>query len=226
MKMVSNLDLIRRVPLLAILSPEQADLVAASVTKRRFKRGEVLLEQGSSSIGLLIILAGRVRVAAKGECGREVIFVTLKAGEHLGEMSLIDGGIHSANVIADAPTDVLVIQREDFVRFLPKPDTLAYSIMRALVQRLRNADERIRCFALLDVSERVARELKEMSHHDAQGRQIIPNKISRQNLAKTVGASREMVSRVMKELEAKGYIQTLDTGAVILKDYLRTEERP
>ena len=226
MLMVSNLDLIRRVPLLAMLSPEQADLVAASVSKRRFKRGEVLLEQGSSSIGLLIVLAGRVRVVAKGECGREVILVTLKAGEHLGEMSLIDGGIHSANVIADAPTDVLVIQREDFVRFLPEPDTLAYSIMRALVQRLRNADERIQSFALLDVSERVARELQSMSHHDAEGRQIIPNKISRQNLAKSVGASREMVSRVMKELEARGYIQTLETGAVLLKDCMRTEVLP
>ena len=160
--MVSNLELIRRVPLFAMLSPENAALVAASVTKRRFKRGDILLEQGKSSIALLVILAGRVRVVAKGECGREVIFVTLKAGEHLGEMSLIDGGIHSANVIADAPTDVLVIKREDFLRFLPEPDTLAYSVMRALVQRLRDADDRIQCFALLDVSERVERELKDM----------------------------------------------------------------
>ena len=224
--MVSNLELIRRVPLFSMLSPENAALVADSVTKRRFKRGEVLLEQGNTSIALLIILAGRVRVFAKGECGREVIFVTLEAGEHLGEMSLIDGGMHSAAVVADVLTDVLVIKREDFLRFLPEPDTLAYSIMHSLVQRLRAADDRIQSFALLDVSERVARELQQMSHHDADGRQIIPNKISRQNLAKSVGASREMVSRVMKELEAKGYIQTLETGAVILKDYLRTEELP
>ena len=226
MKMVSNLELIRRVPLFSMLSAEHAASVADSVTKRRFKRGEVLLEQGNTSIALLIILAGRVRVVRKGECGREVIFVTLKAGEHLGEMSLIDGGIHSAAVIADVLTDVLVIKREDFLRFLPEPDTLAYSIMHSLVQRLRAADDRIQSFALLDVSERVARELQQMSHHDAEGRQIIPNKISRQNLAKSVGASREMVSRVMKELEAKGYIQTLETGAVLLKDYLRTEELP
>lgn len=226
MLMVSNLDLIRRVPLFSMLNPEYAVLVAAAMSKRRFKRGETLVQQGQRSEELFIILTGRARVLASGGGGREVILASIRAGEHIGEMSLIDGSVHSATVTAEVQTDVLVLGREDFMRCLPERDTMAFAMLHSLVRRLRTADRRIETLALLDVHGRVARVLQELSHRDEQGRQIIPNKISRQDLAKTVGASREMVSRVMKELEAKGYIQTLETGALILKDYLRTQELP
>jgi CRP/FNR family transcriptional regulator, cyclic AMP receptor protein len=92
--------------------------------------------------------------------------------------------------------------------------------MRGLVKRLRHADRKIESLALLDVYGRVAHALLDFAVPDAQGQLIIKEKISRQDVAKMVGASREMVSRVMKDLEERGFIELLPTGATLLKDRL------
>ena len=99
---------------------------------------------------------------------------------------------------------------------------MAYAVMRGLVQRLRHADRKIESLALLDVYGRVARALLEFSVDDGQGGRVIREKISRQDIAKMVGASREMVSRVMKDLEERGHVQTLDNGSILIKDQLHS----
>jgi CRP-like cAMP-binding protein len=134
-------------------------------------------------------------------------------------MSLIDNEPASATVRSELPTDTLMLSRVDFARCLPETSSLSFAIMRGLVRRLRAADRQIESLALLDVYGRVARTLVEMSDVDPNGR-IIPHKVSRQDMAKVVGASREMVSRVMKDLEGRGAIQTLPDGRVVLKDSL------
>ena len=219
MAMLSNLDLIRRVPLFSLLTTDQAQSIADSVIKRRFKRGEVVVEQGTKSNALFILLNGRARVLTADSRGREVILAVLQAGDYVGEMSLIDGESHSATVRAEVQTDMLVLGRNEFARCLPESSSLSYAILRGLVQRLRNADRQIESLALLDVYGRVARALLDMADEDA-GEKIIRGKVSRQDLAKHVGASREMVSRVMKDLEERGLIETQDSGSVVLKDRL------
>jgi len=159
MSMLSNLELIRRVPLFALLTASQAEAVADAVTKRRFKRGEVIVEQGSKSNTLFIILTGRVRVVTADKRGREVILATLQPGDYIGEMSLIDNEAHSATVRAEVQTDMLCLGRAEFARCLPENSSMAYAIMKGLVQRLRQADRKIESLALMDVYGRVARAL-------------------------------------------------------------------
>jgi CRP/FNR family transcriptional regulator, cyclic AMP receptor protein len=219
MAMLSNLDLIRRVPLFSLLTQAQAEAISESVVKRRFRRGELMIERGRKSNSLFILLTGRARVVASDERGREVILAVLEAGDYIGEMSLIDSEPHSATVRAEVQTDVLTLSRTDFARCLPENSSLSYAIMRGLVHRLRNADRQIESLALLDVYGRVARALMEMADDD-HGEKIIRTKVSRQDLAKHVGASREMVSRVMKDLEERGLIATQESGSVVLKDQL------
>ena len=221
MSMLSNLELIRRVPLFALLTAGQAESVAEAVVKRRFKRGEVIVEQGEKSNTLFIILTGRVRVVTSDKRGREVILATLQPGDYIGEMSLIDNEPHSATVRAEVQTDMLVLARADFARCLPENSTLSYGVMRGLVRRLRNADRQIESLALLDVYGRVARALLEMAQ-EVDGLQLIKQKVSRQDLAKVVGASREMVSRVMKDLEERGFIETLEDDSVVIRERLTT----
>lgn len=222
--MLSNLDLIRRVPLFSMLTEAQAASVADAVTKRRFKRGEPIVEQGKKSNALFIILSGRARVVATDSRGREVILATLQPGDHVGEMSLIDNEPHSACVRAEVMTDVLMLGRTEFARCLPENSSMVYAIMRGLVQRLRQADRRIESLALMDVYGRVARALLECAQIDEEGRRLIREKISRQDIAKMVGASREMVSRVMKDLEERGHIRTLEGGSIVVKDHLLSFE--
>ncbi|MDT8998913.1 Crp/Fnr family transcriptional regulator [Paucibacter sp. APW11] len=219
MAMLSNLDLIRRVPLFSLLTTDQAQSIADSVVKRRFKRGEVIVEQGTKSNALFILLNGRARVLTADTRGREVILAVLQPGDYVGEMSLIDGEPHSATVRAEVQTDMLVLGRIEFSRCLPESSSLSYAILRGLVARLRNADRQIESLALLDVYGRVARTLLDMSEEE-KGLKIIRGKVSRQDMAKVVGASREMVSRVMKDLEDRGVIETLENGSVVIKERL------
>ena len=151
--------------------------------------------------------------------GREVILAVLEAGDYVGEMSLIDNQPHSASVRCEVQCDMLILGRAEFARCLPENSSLSYAIMRGLVTRLRSADRQIESLALLDVYGRVARTLLDMAE-DVDGEKIIRSKVSRQDMAKIVGASREMVSRVMKDLEERGVIETLESGAVLLKNRL------
>ena len=217
MAMLSNLDLIRRVPLFSMLTNEQAQTIADGVIKRRYRRGEIIVEQGRKSDALFILLSGRARVITSDARGREVILAVLEAGDYLGEMSLIDGEPHSATVRAEVQTDVLMLGRVEFARCLPENTSMTYAIMRGLVQRLRHADRKIESLALMDVYGRVARALLEFAADTGNGELLIRDKISRQDLAKMVGASREMVSRVMKDLEERGFIQTQDNGSNVVK---------
>ncbi|UCH17337.1 MAG: Crp/Fnr family transcriptional regulator [Burkholderiales bacterium] len=223
MSMLSNLDLIRRVPLFSMLTNDQAQAIADSVVKRRFRRGEIIVEHGRKTNALFILLNGRARVLTSDSRGREVILAVLQPGDYVGEMSLIDNQPHSATVRAEVQTDMLILGRAEFARCLPENSSLAYAVMRGLVQRLRKADQQIESLALLDVYGRVARTLLEMSEVINEQR-IIRNKVSRQDMAKIVGASREMVSRVMKDLEERGVIETQENGSVILKERLQPAE--
>lgn len=214
MAMLSNQELIRRVPLFAMLTSAQVDSLAANVAKLRIKRGANVVEQGKNSNALFLILAGRAHVVMADNKAREVIVATLKAGDYIGEMSLIDNEAHSATVVADTQMDVLVLGRDDFTRCVSENAAIASSVMRGLVQRLRNADQKIVSLALMGVYGRVANVLLDTAEPNENGELLIREKISRLDLAKMVGASREMVSRVMKDFEEQGFVQTLKDGGL------------
>jgi CRP-like cAMP-binding protein len=218
MSMLTNLDLIRRVPLFSMLTPAQAETLAGAVGKRRFKRGEFIVEQGKKCESLFIILAGRARVVVTDRRDREVILATLHPGDYLGEMSLIDHEPHSATVEAEVQTDALVLGGEDFHRCLLENHSTMSAVLTGLVQRLRSADRKIESLALMNVYGRVANVLLESVPPNADNIRVIRDKISRQDIAKMVGASREMVSRVMKDFEEQGFIETREDGSLLVKE--------
>lgn len=217
MSMLTNLDLICRVPLFSELTSSQAQSLANSVVKQRFKRGAYIVEQGNKSNALFIILAGRARVLMHDAKGREVILATLESGDCIGEMSLIDNQPHSATVEAMVQTDVLVLGRYEFMSCVAGNAAMAQAVMRGLVQRLRQADRKISSLALMSVYGRVADVLIEMAQASPYQDMVIREKISRQEIAKMVGASREMVSRVMKDFEGRELIKTQDDGSLLVR---------
>lgn len=218
MSMLTNLDLIRRVPLFSMLTASQAESLAGAVGKRRFKRGEHLVQQGFRCESLFIILAGRARVVVTDRRDREVILATMHPGDYVGEMSLIDQEPHSATVEAEVQTDALVLAGEDFKRCLLENTTTVSAVMRGLVKRLRNADRKIESLALMNVYGRVANVLMESAPLNSDNQRIIKEKLSRQDIAKMVGASREMVSRVMKDFEEQGFVQTRPDGGLLVRE--------
>jgi CRP-like cAMP-binding protein len=217
---LTNLDLLRRVSIFSVLSTQQIAQVADAVTKRRVKRGELIVQQGKKSNALFIILSGRARVVMTDRRGKEVILAVLQVGDYVGEISLIDGKSHSASVQAEVQTDLLVLEQVEFNRCLAENHATASSVIKGLASRLRKADEKISSLALMDVYGRVAQVLMGFSQAAADDSKqlVIREKITRQDIAKMVGASREMVSRVMRDFEERGFIKTRENGSVELTE--------
>ncbi|TXT35063.1 MAG: cAMP-binding protein [Comamonadaceae bacterium] len=218
MAVLTNLDLLRRVSIFSELTDFQMGQLADSVTKRRVKRGELIVEQGKYSNALFIILSGKARVVMTDRRGREVILALIGSGDYVGEISLIDGKNHSANVQAETQCDLLVLGRNEFKSCLNNNHAMANSVIKGLVHRLRNADEKISSLALMDVYGRVAQTLMASSQPIGEKKLLIREKITRQDIAKRVGASREMVSRVMREFEEQGFIKTNEDGSISLTE--------
>ena len=218
MSILSHAELIRRVPLFTMITSDQSILLSEAVTKRRYKRGEAMVEQGAHANALVLILAGRARVVMTDRQLREVILATLRPGDYLGEMSLIDSEPHSASVVAEIQTDALVLGRSEFERCLNDHAPMAQAVMRGLVLRLRQANEKISSLALLNVYERVAKVLMGYAIPSGDKKLVIRDKMSRQDIAKMVGASREMVSRVMRDFEEQGFIEISEGGLITLTE--------
>ena len=148
--------------------------------------------------------------------GREVILAILGANEFFGEMGLLDDSPRSACVVALEPCELLSLSKRDFKKCLQDHFELSMTVMRGLVKRLREADGKIGSLALMDVYGRVARLLLEMSEI-VDGRKVVTKKLAKQDIAKMIGASREMVSRVMKDLQSGGVIEVRGS-AIYLRD--------
>jgi len=218
MAALTNQDLLYRVPIFSELSEYQLAQLASTVTKQRVKRGELIVEQGKKSNTLFIILSGRARVIMTDRRAKEVILASLAPGDYIGEISLIDGKSHSASVVAEVQTDLLVLGQAEFNQCLAENHATANSVIKVLASRLRNASETISSLALMDVYGRVAKVLVGASKPGDANQLLIKEKITRQDLAKMVGASREMVSRVMRDFEAQGFIKTRADGSMELTE--------
>ncbi len=210
---------LRRVPLFVGLNEAQIDLLAVGSQRRSFARGKTIVAEGEASQTLFIMLSGRAKVQRSDSDGKEVILAVIGSGEFFGEMSLIDDEPRSASVITLESCELLSIRQESFRAILNQSTEICLAVMMGLVRRLRSADRKIESLALLDVYGRVARVLLDSSEM-IDGERIVRNRLPRQQIAKMVGASREMVSRVMKGLETEGYIAPLDEGRILLREKL------
>jgi CRP/FNR family cyclic AMP-dependent transcriptional regulator len=208
--------LLKNVPLLAMLQEQQLSVLTSVVSRRSFPRGATIIAAGDETDSLYLVISGRLKVMMSDDEGREVILTMLGPNEYFGEMGLIDDSTRSASVISLEACELLVLSKRDFRKCLSENFEMAMMVMRGLVKRLREADKKIGSLALMDVYGRVARLLLEMSE-PIDGQQVVTKKIAKQDIAKMIGASREMVSRVMKDLQIGGYIEVRGS-AIYLRD--------
>lgn len=219
MATVDNKLFLRRVPLFYGLNESQLDLLSTGSTRRSYAKGRTLVAEGEPSQSLFVLLSGRAKVQRSDSEGKEVIIAVIGPGEFIGEMSLIDDEPRSASVITLETCEFLSIRKESFRQILMQSTDVCMGVMKGLVKRLRLADRKIETLALLDVYGRVARVLLDSSEL-VNGERIVRSRLPRQQIAKMIGASREMVSRVMKGLETEGFIESLPEGRLLLREKL------
>lgn len=200
-----SLVVLRNVPLFSGLDESELQRLSQVAMRRRAGRNEQVVRAGEDAESLIVLLTGRAKVTNFDEEGREIILAWLGPGEFFGEMGLIDGSPRSASVVAVEPCELLTIGKTEFQRCMQDNFQVAQKLMQILVRRLREADRNIESLALLDVYGRVARLLLDLSEEEG-GKRLVRQKISKQDMARMIGASREMVSKVMRDLEVGGYI--------------------
>lgn len=205
-------------PLFQGLEDAVLEEVAGLASMRRVARSQVVVTEGDRPDNVYFVLNGNLKVVVSDEEGREVILSILGQGEIFGEMGMFEEQPRSASVVAASAADLVVIRNADFRSIMRDNFEVSWRLMCMLASRLRNADRKIESLALMDVYGRVARLLMEMAemHGDEL---IVIRKISKQDIAKMIGASREMVSRVMKDLGQQGLIEETAQG-IILRDRL------
>ena len=208
--------LLRQLPMFAEMAEDALQAVARVSLLRRVPRNARVVRTGEPIDFVYLVLAGSLNVLVDDEQGREAILSVLGPGELFGEMGALDEEARSASVVAVTPSVLVVIGKTEFKRCLQANFEVTQYVMRKLVQRLRLADRRIESLALLDVTGRVVRLLLELTE-PLDGQRVLSCRISRQDIAKMIGASREMVSRVVKDLELRGLIEQND-GRIVLRE--------
>jgi CRP/FNR family cyclic AMP-dependent transcriptional regulator len=207
---------LRALPIFEMLDDECLKPLARVAMLRHIPRHTVVLHAGDRTDNIYFVLSGALKVQISDDEGREVILSMLGPGELFGEMGVLDDHPRSATVLAVESSEVVLVGQADFKQCLVDNPDVSLFIMRNLTKRLRLADRHIESLALLDVYGRVARLLLEAAE-TVNGCKVVTRKLTKQDIAKMIGASREMVSRVMRDLTAQGLIQERD-GQLILVD--------
>ena len=198
-------DFLASVPLFRGVDREELAKFGELVRERAYPKGSVILFQDDPGDSLYILRTGRVKVVLIGEDGREVILGVLESGSHFGELALIDDQPRSAHVIAMEDAQLLILRREDFRRRVEANSSVAWALLTELSRRLRKADDKIGGLVLLDVPGRIARLLLDLSQEG--GSDVISKVLTHQTIAQMIGASRETVSRSMKDFQEAGMIR-------------------
>lgn len=198
------------------LAAEDAKALMDHSVTRSFPKNTVLIHEGDETDSLYVILNGRAKVFASDEDGGEVILNLLGPGEYFGELALVDDAPRSASVVTVEPSKLAIISRAAFREVLAKHPDVAFNLIREMARRIRTLTENVKGLALMDVYGRIARVLIEMAEPEGDMK-VIGQRLTHQELANMVGSSREMVSRIMKELTNGGYLSVEKNRMLIHK---------
>ena len=209
------LQALKAVPFFTQLSERELDVVRSLATERSYAKNAVVLTEGEMGDSLYIIQSGKVKVVIGDEEGREIILKILGPGAFFGEMSMIDKEPRSASVTTIEPATMLVLTHAAFERCVEQAPRIAKVVMQILANRVREADRKIGTLALMDVYGRVASTLLELAVN-TDGKLVVSERLSQQDLANMVGASREMVNRILKDLTERGFISIESKSITII----------
>jgi CRP/FNR family cyclic AMP-dependent transcriptional regulator len=209
---------LKQVPLFQGLSDDEIRSIAAHAVMRKVSKNTVLLREGEQPVSLYVVQRGKVHVSVSGEDGRELVLSILGPNELFGELALIDGEPRSATVIATDDSEIAVVSRSDFADCLRKNPDIAIKLLKGLALRVRELNDNVKGFAMLDVQGRVTRLLERLARN-RDGR-LVTDPITQQEIANMVGASREMVSRIINQLRADGAIEVKGRAITVNRDAL------
>ena len=187
-----------------VLSEAEVQAMARRAVVRAFPKNTVVVTEGDRTDTLHIIVSGRVKIYVSDEKGKEIVLNHAGPGEYFGEL-VLDEGPRAASVMTLEPSRFLVVPKQDLREFVAHSPDFALHLIRKLIRRVRVLTGDVKSLALLDVYGRVARMLLELAV-ERDGALVIEERPTQQEMANRVGASREMISKILGDLASGGYI--------------------
>ncbi|ASJ70288.1 Crp/Fnr family transcriptional regulator [Granulosicoccus antarcticus] len=218
--MTSAIELLRHVDLFQHLTEQQLEDLAAQTRELTFRKHAIMMTEGDAGESMYVIKSGSVKVYVSDDEGRELVLYQQGPGAAIGDISLLDDEPRSASVSTLEPSTALMIGKQAFLECLRASPEMAINIIRSLTQRLRDATEGSRSLALDNVYRRLADKLQELcvsSDEPDNDEAVTPRKYSHQELGNMIGASREMVGKVMAELVKGEYLEVRDGRIHLLR---------
>lgn len=197
--------------------PEYVGALAALGTMRAYGKNTILVQEGDRSDQIYVVLDGKLKVYLADSEGKEIIVDILGPGQYFGEMAL-EGDPRSASVMTLEPSRLSVVERDRFKDFLAGNPDAAYALIVTLIRRARNLTRVVGDLALLDVYGRVARLLLDHAREE-NGQLVVTERMTQQEIGRRVGASREMVWRILDDLRQGEYIAIQD-GRIVIRQPL------
>jgi len=219
-------ELLARSTLFADLAPHEMDALARVAEAKEFVRDQEIFAVNENPDGLYVVAAGRVKVCLSSAEGKELILATLGPGQFFGEMALLDDEPRSATVVAQLPTTVYRIRRDDFYRLLESHPSIAGKLLCELSLRLRRANAQMESLATLDVVGRMARYFIDIARQHGQvlgNGWVAVRRPTHQDIASSIGTSRETVTRLMTDLEQRGLVVNEGRMSYLREEVLREE---
>lgn len=214
--MVDAITLLKQVYLFKHLDDTVLNAIATQARDVSFKKNAIVMTEGDVGESMYIIRSGSVKVFVSDTDGKELILYHQDTGSVVGDIALLDDAPRSASVTAMEATTALMISKQRFLDLLREHPDLSIGVIRSLTQRLREATEGSRRLALDNVYQRLTDKLTELKVTDSQDQDHLPRKFSHQELGNMIGASREMVGKVMAELIKGEYVE-VDEGILYLR---------
>ncbi|MFK8080176.1 MAG: Crp/Fnr family transcriptional regulator [Granulosicoccus sp.] len=221
----TSVSLLGHVELFSHLTTGQLEQLAAQTRELTFRKNAVMMNEGDPGESMFVIKSGSVKVFLSDEDGRELVLYEQGTGAVIGDIALLDNEPRSASVMTLEPVVALMIGKQPFLECLRESPETAINIIRSLTTRLRDATEGSRRLALDNVYRRLVDKLHELAGIDpqigvdssAQPHPNLPKKYSHQELGNMIGASREMVGKIMAELVKGEYVVVREGRLHLLK---------
>ncbi len=207
--------MLENIALFSGLAQAELDAIAAHASTKTYKKNTIIIDKGDETSSLYVIISGRVKVFIADDQGKELVLGMLGPDDYFGELATLGDCPRTASVMTMEPSRVAIISRRDFQDCLGSHPHIAFNLIKALVSRVRGLTERMGDLALLDVYGRVARVL--LDNAVEEDGKLVAGRLTQQEIANMVGASREMVSRILKDLRSGGYIETTSKAITINK---------
>jgi CRP-like cAMP-binding protein len=217
-------DALGRCRLFAGMDLPSLQAIARTLRARRFRRGEVLFHEGDPGDALFVVASGAVKVVVPSEDGEEAILATLRRGDFLGELALLDGAPRSASAIALEATETLALPRDQFRALVASEPAIRDALLASVAAELRRLTTHVAELHFLDLTGRLASRLTRLAeeHGERQpnGEIRLDAPLTQTDLAAMIGATRQSVNKLLGEFEADGLLR-MERDSIVVPDLAR-----